>query len=121
MIELLIDDKDIIFLNKTEIIPMAYHPYGAIVAGLGVVSKQEGKREDSFSFATSYDGFGDAPLYVFTVDELKEYPKLLKSCIDSFLKDSDDKKEKELLIELREKYGWIIKRRMVRKRRRTLR
>jgi len=105
MVELTIDDKGIIFLNKTEISPMAYHPYGAIAAGMAVVSKPEGKREDSFSFATLYDGFGDAPLYVFTVAELKEHPKLLKLCIDSFLKDSNNKKEKELLIELREKYG----------------
>jgi len=104
MVELTIDGKGIIFLNETEIFPMAYHPYGAIVAGSGVVSKSDGKREDSFSFATLCDGWPDAPLYVFTVDELKKYPKLLKSCIDSILKDSDDKKEKKLLIELREKY-----------------
>ena len=108
MVELSVDDKGIIFLNKTEIIPMAYHPSGAISAGMGVVSKPGGKREDSFSFATSYDGFGDAPLYVFTVEELKEHPKLLKSCIESFLKDSDNEKEKKLLIELREKYGGLI-------------
>lgn len=92
-IKLIINDKGNIFLGDAEISPMAYHPYGAIVAGPGVVSKPKGKREDSFSFATLFDGFPDAPLYIFTVEELKEYPALLKSCMMVFLKMGLQKKK----------------------------
>ena len=101
-----IDDEGRIWLDGKEISPMAYHPYGGGVAGPGAVSKPKGKREDSFSFATLDDGWPDAPIYIFTVEELSEHPRLLKKCVEGFLNDLHASKENKIyLSEIQKKVG----------------
>ena len=91
----LILKKDGLFIDDGKklscISVMAFHPTGAAIAGIGIVTAPEDEKnitKNVFSFSTvDDDGFSDAPFYIFSIEELIFYPEILSSLIKEIEND----------------------------------